>query len=59
MITIGYCTVPEVLLLFETNGKSLSHLTAAMLNGELRVYVQVPLQYDWEIAGFPERIFWP
>jgi hypothetical protein len=55
MITIGYCTIPEALTLLERRGKTLAHLTAAMLNGELRVYVQVPTQYNWEICRVPRE----
>jgi hypothetical protein len=55
MITIGYCSIPEALTLFARNGKSLEHLTAAMLNGELRVYVQIPTQFEWEICRVPRE----
>jgi hypothetical protein len=56
MITVGYCTIPEAVILLKTHGKLLEHLTAAMLLGELRVYVQVPVRDgDWEICRVPRE----
>jgi len=55
MITVGYCTIPEALTLLEAHGKSLLHLEEAMLRGELRVYVSVSREYDWEICRVPRE----
>jgi hypothetical protein len=53
MISVGYCTIPEVLMALESHGKSLADLEAALLNRELRVFVQVAREHDWEICRIP------
>jgi hypothetical protein len=55
MITIGYCTIPEALTLLEEHGRSFAHLEVALLNGELRVFVEVAREYDWEICRVPRE----
>ncbi len=32
MISMGYCTLPEVLTVLKSHGKSLTHLEEALLN---------------------------
>ena len=53
-VPLGYCTIPEALTKIEANGKALTHLQAAILNGELRIFVQQSKgKYDVEICRVP------
>jgi hypothetical protein len=58
MIPLGYCTIPEALILIDGNINSkqsseLDWLEAGLLDGELSVFVQRAREYDVEVCRIP------